>query len=205
MSQFARDLQVHGSRAGADPVGDGQGTAPGSRRYLSRKRFEQRLRIAPRDRQYRYFGDRERILDRQASGAGGGAYGGRQWVAGIDRHIHDAAALHTFARPVRAFGKRQALRVAVLVRIGVDQTAHGAVLGGNLGLDAAPGPAVARDHDRAPHRDAPPLQLLVVFRHAEIHINQRARDVAIGGIGVIRGKLLALLRGSGVLGNRRLL
>jgi hypothetical protein len=64
---------------------------------------------------------------------------------------------------------------------------------------------VLRDHDRAFHRNAHPLQLLVVFRNSVIHKDQRRCNVAINRICVVGWQLLALLAGSWILRNRRLL
>ena len=72
-------------------------------------------------------------------------------------------------------GKHVAVAVAVVARIGVDQAADRAVLGRDLRLDAAPRLAVARDDDRAFHRDAVALELLVVLGPAVVHVDERRR------------------------------
>ena len=74
------------------------------------------------------------------------------------------------------------------------------MLGGDLGLDAAPRAAVARDHDRALHRNAQPVEHFVVLGDAVVHVHQRRGDVAIDGVGVVAGELLGVLPGGGVGG-----
>ena len=46
----------------------------------------------------------------------------------MDRHVHDAAALHALRRAPRAFGIDVALEEPVVARIRVDDAADGAVL-----------------------------------------------------------------------------
>jgi hypothetical protein len=89
---------------------------------------------------------------------------GREGVAGVDRHVGHAAALDALRGPIRAGGVDLALEVAVVLRVGVDDAADGALLRGDLRLDAAPASAVARDDDLALHVDAEPLEALVVVR-----------------------------------------
>ena len=89
-----------------------------------------------------------------------------------------------------------ALEVAVVARVGVDEAAHGPVLGRDLGLDAAPGPAVAGDDDLALHVDAVAGQGLVVAGHAVVDVHEGALHVAVDRVGVVDGKLLlGLARG----------
>ena len=132
-------------------------------------------------------------LERQALGVLGGADAGRQRVAGINRHVHDAAALHAVLGTAGPCGKDFALEVAVVVRVGIDEAADGAVLGRHLGLDAAPRTAVARDHDGALDGDAQAVELLVVVGHAVVDVDQRRGDVAIDRVGVVGGQLLVVL------------
>src|SRR2546426_208353 len=98
-----------------------------------------------------------------------------------------------------------ALPVAVVPGIGVDEASHRPVLGRDLGLDAAPRAAVARDHDRALDGDPHALELLVVRGNAVVHVHEGPGDVAVRGIGVVGGELLVLLAGGGIAGDGRLL
>ncbi len=97
------------------------------------------------------------------------------------------------------------MNVAVVGGIGINEAADGAMLGGNLGLDAAPGIPVARDYDCALDGDAHAVEFFVVIRDAVVDVNQRSGDVAVGGVGVIGGQLFGLLVGSGIDGQHRFL
>ncbi len=82
--------------------------------------------------------------------SGGRADAGGERIAGAVRgEIHHAAALHAVGRAHGAFGEYVIVGVAVVSRIGVNEAADGAVLGGDFGLDAAPGIAILGDDDRA--------------------------------------------------------
>src|SRR4029077_14046728 len=64
---------------------------------------------------------------------------------------------------------------------------------------AAPGVAIARDDDRAFYGDAMAIEGFVVFGDAVVDVHERAGDVAVGGIGVVRRELLRLLIRGGIL------
>src|SRR5207244_1289593 len=81
--------------------------------------------------------------------------------------------------PPRPAGVDVALDVAVLPRVRVDEAADRAVLGRDLGLDAAPRPEIARDHDRALHRDSQALEPVVVGGDAVVHVDERCSDVPV--------------------------
>src|SRR6476469_3905098 len=108
------------------------------------------------------LGDRRRVGDRETLRVLRRADSRRQRIAGERRHVGDAAALHTLRRTHRALRKHITTRVSIVARVGVDETAYCAVLRGDFRLDAAPRPAVFRDDDRATHRDAATLELLVI-------------------------------------------
>ena len=115
-----------------------------------------------------------------------------------------AAALHAIRRTPGALGENVALGVAIVARIGIDQAADRAVLGGDLGLDAAPGDAVARDHDGALNGDAQAVQFLVVSGNAVVDVDERRGDVTVDRVGVVGRELLGLLVRRGVVRKRRL-
>ena len=184
-------------------VSDRECAAPGRRRHRALQRGEQRLGIAIGNGQHRNLGEHIDLGERQPLGVLGGADAGSKRVAGVNRHVHDAAALRAVFWTERAFGEDLALEVAVLMRVGIDQASDGAVLGRHFGLDAAPRIAVARDHDGALHGDAQAVERFVVFGDAEVHVNQRRGDVAIDGVGVIDRQLLVVLGRGGVHGNGR--
>ena len=134
-----------------------------------------------------------RFLNFQALGVFRGAHTGRQRIAGIKRHVRDAAALHAVLGPPGACGERLALKETVLMRIGIDQAADRAMLGGHFRLDAAPGMEVARDDDFALYGNAHALEFFVIFRNAIVDVDQRRGDIAVDRIGVVCRELLGLL------------
>ena len=136
-------------RTSAKAIGDRQGPAPSWWSNRTAHGGEQGLRVTIRNGQHGNLGDRGSIFDRQALRVGGGADTRRKRIAGIKGHVCDAAALHALSGTVSALRKNGALGVSVVMRIGIDQAADRAVLGGNLGLDAAPGTAITGDHDCA--------------------------------------------------------
>src|SRR5206468_12573236 len=89
-------------------------------------------------------------------------------------------------------------KVTVIARIGIDDAADRAMFGRNLGFDAAPGTAVAGDHDLAFHIDAPALERFVILRNTVVHVDQLSRDITIDRIRVVRGQLLGFLSRGGV-------
>ena len=187
------ELEVRLACAGSEVIRDRQPAAPVGGHDGPRQRREQRLRIRVRDRHHRNPGQRRRVLDGEPPGVRGRADAGGQWIARIDRHIHDAAALRPVGWTHRAVGKYLARAESVISGIGVDETTDGAVLSGDLGLDAAPRFTVACDDDRALHRNAVALQDVVVLWPAVIHVDERAGDVAVDRVGVIGRKLFVLL------------
>ena len=64
--------------------------------------------------------------------------------------------------------------------------------------------AVARDDDGALHRDAEPLELLVVLGQAVVDVDERPGHVAVDRVGVVGRQLLGLLAGRRVDGDDRL-
>jgi hypothetical protein len=125
-------------------------------------------------------------------------------VAREERHVRHRAALRAAIVPEGALRVDVTLEVAVVAGIGVDEAAHRAVLRRHLGLDAAPGAAVAREDDLALHVHPAARQLLVVARHAVVHVDEGGGDVAVDRIGVVDGELLAGLPGGRVLLQHRL-
>ena len=169
------------------------------------KRRQQRLRIAIRDGQHGNLRQRGRILQRESFCIGCRADPGSEWIAGIQRRIQYAAALHSLCGRIGPFGKDVVHGIAIVGGIGVNDAADRAVLGSQLRLDAAPDFAVARNDDRALYRDAIAGQLLVILDHTIVHINQRRGHIAIRRVGVIRGQLFVFLIACRIAGNRRFL
>ena len=134
-----RDLQVHLRRARAEAIGDRQRAAPVGRRDRPVERGEQRLRVAVRDRQHRNLRQRRRVAERRAAWR----RASRRRRASADRRDSVGMSI-TLPRCTPSLGRigpsgnTSSDDVAVVARIGVDQAADRAVLGGDLRLDAAP-------------------------------------------------------------------
>ena len=199
-----REFQPHLRRTRAQAIGHRQRPAPGFGRHGSFHGLEERQRVTPGNRHDRDLQDRLRLSRRQLAAAGYGAPARRERVAGVHGHVHHAAALHAELGAVGPIGIHLALEEPVVLGIGVDQTADGAVLEGHLGLDAAPTAAVARQHDLALHAHAELLELLVVGGHAVVHVDHLTGDVAVGRVGV-EGRRLIVVGGIRIARHRRLL
>jgi hypothetical protein len=182
---------------------EGERSPPLRRRHRAVERLEQWRRVAVGDREHGDLRDHLDVLQREAFGILGGADARRQRVADV-QGVHDAAALDACLGPGRSLGKRLAVEVPVVARVGVDEATDRAVLAGDLWLDAAPGVAVARDDDRALDRDAQPLEPVVVLRDAVVDVDEPSGHVAVDRVGVVRRKLLGLLVGGRVDGDGRL-
>ena len=199
------DPQVHARRPGTDVIGDAEAAPPFLRSDGTFKSGEKGLRVTVRNRQDRDFGERACLRQRQSPRVLRRSDARRQWIAGIHFHLHDAAALHAIAGAPRTLRVRVALHKSIVFWIGVNDAPDSPVLSRDLGLDAAPGPEVAGDHDRPLDRDAQPIELLVVRRHAVVHVHERRGDIAVDRIGVVGRELLALLCGGRIAGNGRFL
>ena len=195
-------MQVDLGRSGAHAVRDRERAAPFGWHDRAFHRREDWLRITVGDRQDGNLGEDGDVLEIQPLRVLGGADAGRQRVTGVDLHLHDTAALHALGRAHRALGEDGSYGVTIVARVGVNQTSDRAVLRRNLGLDAAPGSAVARDDDRAFHAYAVPGEHLVVRGDAVIHIDDRRGDIAVDRVDVVRRQLLRLLRGCRVARDR---
>ncbi len=177
------EVDLRGPRA--DPVGDRERAAPALRRDRALEGREQRLRVAVADRKDRDLRQGRRVLPLEAARVLRRAHAGRERVAGVDGHVRDAAALDALLRPEGALRVDLALEEPVVLRVGVDDASDGALLRGDLGLDAPPSAAVAGDDDLPLHVDAEALETLVVFRDAVVHVDERRGDVAVDRVGVV--------------------
>ena len=142
-------MDFRGSRSYV--IREGQGTAPTLRPYRTLQSFEQILCVAIGNRENRDAGKGLHVFQSQALCVFRGSYVRSQWVAGMDGHIHDTAALHAVRWTPRSLRKYVSFKIAVVPGIRVDQAPHGAVLGRNFGLNAAPGMPVPRNRDGPLH------------------------------------------------------
>src|SRR6185437_17085256 len=127
-----------------------------------------------------------------------------QRVARVDRHVRDRPALQPLGWPPPALRIDVAPRIAVLLRVGVDDATDGPVLLRELGFQAAPAFAIAGDDDLALDIDAVTRENLVIIGHAVVDVDEIARDIAIGPVDVVRSHAVRS-RGSGIARHRRLL
>ena len=201
--RFHFEVNFRGS--GAEVISDAKAAAPTFRDYTAGQCSKQGLRVRIRDWQDRDFRDCWGVFDFQALGVFRGPHPRRERIAGIEWHVRDAAALDSIGWPISPGRVSLSLDKTVLVRIGINQEAHRAVLGGNFGLDAAPGVEITRDDNLALHGNAHAIELLVVFGDSVVDIHELSCDVAVDRVRVIGGKLLGLLVRRGVLRKRRFL
>ena len=138
-------------RAWAEVIGDAKAPAPSFRSHAPSQRGKQRPGVGIRYRQHGNLGDRACFFHLQPLGVFGGSHARSERVPGIKRHVRDAAALDAIRRAVGPGRERLSRDKSVLVRVGVNQAANGAMFGGNLGLDPAPGMVLARDDNLPLH------------------------------------------------------
>ncbi len=186
-------FEVNFSGAGADVIRHSKAAAPSFRSDAASQCSEQRLRVGVGNWQHRDFGDRGSVFDFEALGVFGGSNSRRERITGIKWHVRNAAALDTIQGAIGAGGKSLSLSESVFMRVGIDEATDSAVLGGNLGLDAAPGMVVAGNDNFSLYGNTHALKLLVVFGDSVVDVDEGSGDVAVDGVGVVGGKLLGLL------------
>ena len=187
------EIHVHARRSGAEVIGDRKRAAPIGRSDRTSEVAQQRKRVAVRNRQHRDLRDHVDIFSVEALRIRGRAHAGRERIAGMDRHIHHRSALRAVFVAVGAFRIDVSLVVAVVTRIGVDDAANRAVLGGDFRFDSAPRAAIARDGDFPFHVDAAAFELIVVCGHAVVDVDEIAGDIAIDRVRVVHRQLLVRL------------
>ena len=79
----------------------------------------------------------------------------------------------------------EASHKTIVRRVRVDEQTDGAMLGRDLGLDAAERDAVAREGDLALDADAHFSQLGVIFRHAVVDVDHITRHITGRRVGVV--------------------
>ena len=175
------EAQCHAGRrrTGAGVIGHRQRPAPLGRHHRSLHRPQQRQGIAIRNGQHGNLEDGGGLLAGQLARPGLGRPSRRQRVTGVHRHVHHAAALHALVGTERAVRIHIALKEPIVPGIGIDEAGDGAAFVGDLGLDAAPAAAVARQHDLALHADAHLLEPIEVGRHPVVDVDHFSGDVAV--------------------------
>ncbi len=198
-------FQMDGGRSGPQMVRQRQRPAPILRRHRSAERAQQRQRVGLREGQHGNLGERGRFGARQPLRIFYRADAGRQGIARVKRHVGHRTALRPLGVAKGALGIFVALKIAVLVRIGINEATDRAMFRRDLGLDAPPRAAIARDDDFAFHIDASFGQRFVVLGHAEIHIDQLAGNIAVDGVSVVSRQLFRHQARGRVLRQGRLL
>src|SRR5271154_3245394 len=191
-------FQMYSSGAGANVIADAKSAAPRLRGDGTFERSEKRFRVAVRNREDGNLGDRLGVFYGEALGVFRRANAWSERVAGVERHVRDAAALHSIYRAIGSLGENFALRVSVFVWIGKNQAANGAMFRSNFRLNATPRAVVARDNDGALDGDAHALELLVVRGHTKIDVDQRSGHVSVYRVRVVGRKLFGRLVRSGI-------
>ena len=132
--------------------------------------------------------------------AGGERFG----IARPHSQVEHAATLYAFGGTIRAVGKRIALEVPIVARIGINDAAdlRRNVRMRRTWLDTAKARAIAHDHDFAVHVDPFFFEGLVVGGQAIVRIDERGGDVAIARIRVVRRDDIGI-GGIGIERNRK--
>ena len=172
-------------RARADVVLEAQPALEVIRCDRATERAQQRLGLAVGDRGRRGVREVLGLVGLQSRRARHRGPAGRQRVARVLPQVLDRAALDGVGGAEGAVGVDRALDEAVVLRIGVDDHADGAVLLGEVRLDAAEVLAVADEHDLAVHVDAELVERGEVLGAAVVGVDDRRGHVARGRVGVV--------------------
>ena len=113
---------------------------------------------------------------REALGGCRGGDAGRERIAGINLRVNNRAALDAAHRTPRTVRECVALRVAVVLGIGINNQRGGFVFVGELRFDAAITSAIARDDDFAFDVHAGGSKRAVIVLHAVVHIDDGRGD-----------------------------
>ena len=138
------------------------------------QRGEQRFGVAIGDGQDGNLGDRRCVLYGKALHVALGGDARRERVAGIERHVGDAAALDAVLIAHGTLREDIAVEIAILVRVGIDNAPNRAMFRGDLRFDSPPRLAVPGDDDRPFNRDAQAVKRLIVLGDAEVHVDKGA-------------------------------
>ena len=181
------DVEVEPRLGGSRPdvILEGQASLEGLGRRRTAERPQHRLGVAVGDRRggdARQIG-RVRGIEPRSAGNRGRAGGER--VARVFEDVLDAAALDAVGVLPGAVGEDRALHEAVVLGVGVDDQALGALLLRDLGLHTAEALAVANEHDLARDVDAELLERLVVVGQAVVRVDELAGHVARRRVGVV--------------------
>ena len=175
------DLEVQAGLA-AEPILDRERPLPLLRRGRPAQAFENRLRIAPRERHAHDGGHRYRFRRRDAVRAWRGGPPWCQWITGNDVVVGDAAPLEVALGSPRTLREHLALGEPVLHRIRVDDDGGRALTLGRQRLEPpiAVRVRVADDDDLALGIDTGRAKPVVVLGVAAVGVDDRRRHLARG-------------------------
>src|SRR5208282_105377 len=139
-------------------IRDGQAAPPLGWPHWPFERGQQGLCVPIGYRENRDFRDCRRVFDCETLGIRGCAYIGSERITRIKWHVHYTATLDTVRGPHGAFGESVSIKVAILLGVGVDQTANGAVFSRNFGLNPSPRFPIARNYDGVFDGNSQPFQ-----------------------------------------------
>src|SRR5207245_11508512 len=114
-------FQMDLSGARSYVIREGQGTAPGLGPYRSLQSFKQILCVSVGNRKNRDASEGLHILQSQTLCVLRSSYVRSQRIAGMNGHIHDAAALHAIRWTPRSLRKDVTFKITVNRGIRVDQ------------------------------------------------------------------------------------
>src|SRR5947209_16224811 len=186
------NFEMHSRRTYSDVVGQRQRATPLRRGHRTSKRLQQRLCISIGDWQYGNLRNGLCIFAAQALGIGGGANSRSEWIAGVAHEIHHAAALHAISWTHWTFGEYWLFEVAIVARVGINETAYGAVFISELRLHAAPGIPVFGDDDCALHGDAQALQAFIILGQPVIDEHERRGYISVSRVRVVGRQLFRI-------------
>src|SRR5206468_4240658 len=136
-------------------------------------------RVRVGNREHGNFRDGLNLIEGNEFYAGFGADAGGLRIAGVDGHVHDAAALRAVGGTHGAVGEGVAGGVAIVFGVGVDDAAECAVFGCNFGLDASPCFSIASNDNGSFDGNAHGVELLVIRGCAVVDVDEGSGDIAV--------------------------
>ena len=97
----------------------------------------------------------------------------------------DRTALHAVRRTPATFGVGATLEIAIIARVGINQTSRGAVLLCEFRFQPTPSAAITRDDDLAAYVDATSGKGFVVIGHTVVGIDEFGGHIAVAAIDVV--------------------
>src|SRR5258708_21219922 len=131
------------------------------------------------DRQGGDLQEGRNLFSIKSFGIFGSADTGCQRVSGINGHIHDGASLYAIFIFESAFRVYISFKITIVFRIGIDDTADGAMFLCYLGFDASPGMAVFSEDDLSFYGDPHSFNAVVLFGNPVVDEYHVGRHVSV--------------------------